>query len=504
MQLDDVATAEKGAVSPRNSAQGVGSLNGSPLPSRGMLGSVLSRSSLNGGVLSRCVLGGALSVLLLAACDGGSTLFLPPDEPEQPAATPASPVDSVQGHGEAADHEPKPDEPSPTLEPPETDGAMAMLPPEVSGHGSSPDPGAPPAIPTPSGSGDDPGAAPGSSDDPDEPPPPDDPAPGEPGDPGEPDDPDPAPGDPSEPEPVEEPPDPAGPAPGDPGPASPPDGEPGADEPPANENPPGTAPPSTDPATGDSDTDNPGTTNPSSDNPGTTDPGGGIGGDVLGPQSPEIPAGLPSFHIAVIGSSTANGVGASSGDSAWASLLQSSLSGRATTPVTTSNLAVGGYTAKDLAPGSGMPGSIDDAIREKPDLILVALAGSNDLDGLITTELFVSQLVTLRETAKAAGIPTFFMGTLPKNFTPENRQLLIDFDRAMASEFGACWIPGATTPYAPCYIDVFESLADAAHGLAPEYDSGDGQHPNDAGHAVLFRAADAIVEPYVCSKTSCR
>jgi hypothetical protein len=74
----------------------------------------------------------------------------------------------------------------------------------------------------------------------------------------------------------------------------------------------------------------------------------------------------------------------------------------------------------------------------------------------------------------------------------------------MASEFGACWVPGANEPYAPCFIHVFESLADASLGLAPQFDSGDGQHPNDAGHALLFDAADAVVVPYVCSKTACR
>lgn len=74
----------------------------------------------------------------------------------------------------------------------------------------------------------------------------------------------------------------------------------------------------------------------------------------------------------------------------------------------------------------------------------------------------------------------------------------------MAQEFSACWVPGPTLPYAPCYMDVFASLADASLGLAPSLDSGDGQHPNDAGHALLFNRVAPIVAPYVCSKTSCR
>jgi lysophospholipase L1-like esterase len=436
-----------------------------------------------------------MASVLIAGCDGGATMMLAPEGPHAAPETPPSAgdmppavgrtpdstdlTDGSDGRGAAPpsadaagpgamlppagtpeDNTPLPQAPEhPSAVPPPDTGAPSAAPPPV-------DP--PPPGPDPSEPGDAPDTADDDPDAPDDPPPDDpppvDPAPGDPGDPGAPDDPDPNPPDPSEPEPVDEEP-----------------------APPQNEPTQPTLP-----------------VDPAPDLPGPSPGEPPAGGDVVGPESPEIPSGLPSFHISVIGSSTASGFGASSGTLAWASLLEASLNERVTTRVTTSNLAVGGYTAYDLAPGSGTAGSIDNAISEKPDLIIVALAGSNDLDGTITTEFFISQLVALRETAKAAGIPTFFMGTLPKNFTDDNRRLLVAFDRAMASEFGACWIPGTSKPYAPCYIHVFESLADSALGLAPEYDSGDGQHPNDAGHAVLFQAAAAIVEPYVCSKTSCR
>jgi hypothetical protein len=44
-------------------------------------------------------------------------------------------------------------------------------------------------------------------------------------------------------------------------------------------------------------------------------------------------------------------------------------------------------------------------------------------------------------------------------------------------------------------MDVFAALTDASLGLAPALDSGDGQHPNDAGHALLFNGVDSIVSP---------
>jgi hypothetical protein len=91
---------------------------------------------------------------------------------------------------------------------------------------------------------------------------------------------------------------------------------------------------------------------------------------------------------------------ASTGDLAWAGLLDSALSAEVSTSFASSNLAVGGYTAHDLTAGSGVPGSIDDAIAERPDLIIVALAGSNDLSPDTSTELFVLQMAALREAAR--------------------------------------------------------------------------------------------------------
>jgi len=223
------------------------------------------------------------------------------------------------------------------------------------------------------------------------------------------------------------------------------------------------------------------------------------------PDAPAIQGGLESFKLAIIGSSTAAGEGASNGSKSWVGLLEADLQAVVTTQFSLSNFAVSGYSAYELMPGSGVKGSIDDALREQPDLLVIALAGSNDLTPEITTEKFMSQLVTLRDTATAAGIPTFFMSTLPKNLTGQERDLLDEWGQRMKESFSACWIPGVTAPYSPCYIDVYALLEDpSSRGLLASFDSGDGQHPNDAGHSLLFRSAEAIVKPYVCAKTACR
>jgi lysophospholipase L1-like esterase len=183
------------------------------------------------------------------------------------------------------------------------------------------------------------------------------------------------------------------------------------------------------------------------------------------------------------------------------SLLEHELSAEAN--VSISNLAVGGYTTLELLPGSGASGSIDAALAEQPDLIVVALAGSNDLDIGTSTASYLARLTQLRDKARAAGIPTFFVGTAPKDLSDNERLQLADWNDQMRSRFSSCWVP-ANSSYSPCFIDVFAGLASAELNILPQYDSGDGIHLNDAGHRVMFQYAVGIIEPYLCSVTECR
>lgn len=303
---------------------------------------------------------------------------------------------------------------------------------------------------------------------------------------------DPAPIDPpDEPPPAEEP------RPEEPPAEEPPAEEPPAEEPPVEEPPAEEPPPrgEEEPPGGDGEQDEPAVEEPEPDD----DPvGAGEDGPGDGP-----PSSMAEFRIAVIGSSTAAGDGASDGDRAWVGLLESDLAAALTGRLSMWNFAEGGYTAYELEPGSGARGSVDDALAVRPDLLVVALAGSNDLTPEITTEKFISQLVSVRDAATAAGTPTFFMGILPKTFSQGERELLASWNQAMQQSFRSCWVPGAAAPHQACFIDVFDALASAELGLAPELDSGDGSHPNDAGHMTLYRHASAVIKPYVCARAGC-
>jgi lysophospholipase L1-like esterase len=226
----------------------------------------------------------------------------------------------------------------------------------------------------------------------------------------------------------------------------------------------------------------------------------GSGGSTGGGGSGDGPSD-GAFVIAVLGSSTPEGEGASSLANSWVGLLQSRL--ESVGDVSVVDLAVGGWAASDLLPGSGSPGNIDDALDEQPDLIVVAIAGSNDIDRGATTSTYLSNLTQVRDTASAAGVPTFFMGTLPKNMSDSERQLLADWNDVMRERFSTCWVPTDET-YSPCFVDVFADLANEDLGVDPRYLASDGFHHNNAGHRVIFEDAIDVIEPYVCSLTECR
>jgi acyl-CoA thioesterase I len=217
-------------------------------------------------------------------------------------------------------------------------------------------------------------------------------------------------------------------------------------------------------------------------------------------ETPELTA----FKLAVIGSSTAAGEGASSASRGWVSLLRTSLEDAVLGDFTTENLAMGGYTTVELLPDSGANGNIDDAIESEPNLIVLSLAGSNDLSAGTSISTFMTRLESIRDTAVDAGIPIFFVSTAPKDLSTSERETLRDWAEEMGTRFSTCWVPGGSNEHSPCFVDIFATLANGSLGVASEYSAGDGIHLNDAGHAAIHEAAFAVIEPYVCSMTACR
>jgi lysophospholipase L1-like esterase len=164
--------------------------------------------------------------------------------------------------------------------------------------------------------------------------------------------------------------------------------------------------------------------------------------------------------IVVLGSSTATG--ASSPAASWAELLLAYVQDRAPAAqvITTHNVTM--------------------ALACEPDAIIVNLP-SHGVDSGSTTAEVMANYQAIATTATAHGVPVWVTTTQPRNFSSSSQR---DQQREIADLTRAA--------YGTFALDVWNGFAASDATLLPQYDSGDGVHLNDAGHALFFaRLADA-------------
>ena len=179
-------------------------------------------------------------------------------------------------------------------------------------------------------------------------------------------------------------------------------------------------------------------------------------------------------RVVVLGSSTAVGNGASGGQS-WVARLQAYLG----KPV--SNLAVGGYTTRDVLPSGNPQHNITQALSLNPTVILVNLPSNDVADGISDQES-MDNFAVLRDQAQQAGVPIYFTTTQPRNFgNAAQRQRLADQAAQMQNLL------------APRVISIYDELADNNNRIAARYSNGDGVHLNDAGHGYIFAQVQTLV-----------
>lgn len=199
-----------------------------------------------------------------------------------------------------------------------------------------------------------------------------------------------------------------------------------------------------------------------------------------------------SYHIVVLGSSTGAGAGASHPDSAWVNRYRTFLQNINPENEVT-NLAVGGFTTYRIMPDGFVPPAgrpapntnqnITRAINLEPDGIIVNLP-SNDVSSGFSVAEQLANFDTIVQHAANANIPIWICTTQPKNYPGNavNIQKQLDVRDSILVK------------YAPLTLDFWTGLADATDQIDPMFDSGDGTHLNDAGHALLFgRAAEAYL-----------
>ncbi|MBK8557932.1 MAG: SGNH/GDSL hydrolase family protein [Lewinellaceae bacterium] len=190
------------------------------------------------------------------------------------------------------------------------------------------------------------------------------------------------------------------------------------------------------------------------------------------------------IRVVVIGSSTAEGIGASTPDSSWVALFRAYL--QALHPDNeVINLGLGGYSSYQLLPSGSGPfrarpvpdpeRNITRAMQFHPQVVIVNLPSNDTVSGHSEAEQ-EDNFNTIITTAREGGAFVWICTTQPRNLPPEQieaQMAIRDMILARYDEFG---------------VDVWHPLAGPDNHLLVQYDSGDGTHLNDAGHRVLFEA----------------
>lgn len=208
--------------------------------------------------------------------------------------------------------------------------------------------------------------------------------------------------------------------------------------------------------------------------------------------APAVPLVAPGTWV-VMGSSTATGAGATS--QSWVDRLKA---GYASRSVSVANIAKGATMSYSGLPSSSTPvagrpapdpaANVDAAMALAPKLVLVSYP-TNDTAFGYTADETVRNLLAIRSAVQARGAAVIMLSTQPAALTAGQLALLPQIDSRVSAEAGSC------------FVAVREALAAPDGTLHPAYDSGDGLHPNEAGHALIHSRVASVIDSGLCVRT---
>lgn len=191
----------------------------------------------------------------------------------------------------------------------------------------------------------------------------------------------------------------------------------------------------------------------------------------------------PAWRIVVLGSSTAYGAGASPIDSAWVNRFRQHL--QTLNPANeVINLAIGGYSTYKLLP-TGFPApagrplpdtaaNITRALALQPNAVIVNLPSNDAVLGVGVAEQ-LRNFDTIVGRAQAAKVPVWLSTTQPRNFGAAQIAVQLAMRDSILARYGTK------------AINFFDDIAVPDGTINPQYNSGDGIHLNNAGHARLLQ-----------------
>ena len=150
----------------------------------------------------------------------------------------------------------------------------------------------------------------------------------------------------------------------------------------------------------------------------------------------------------------------------------------------------------------GVPGERSDQILARMDAMLAngvsgitLLAGTNDASQAVSTATFMANMDAIAKKCRKAGVP-LVVGTVPPrsaSTTASIRTSIAGYNLALRQ-----WAPKNGVYLA----DAYSALVDISSGaMLAAYDSGDGTHPNTAGHYLLATAFATAVKRAIIPQT---
>lgn len=201
--------------------------------------------------------------------------------------------------------------------------------------------------------------------------------------------------------------------------------------------------------------------------------------------------------LAVLGSSTAAGTGASQAGRSWVGLLQAWLA--KTKGGNIINLAAPGVLSTSALCTQQVNSNISELIAPTRNIDRALKLGathfilafpSNDTTRGMPAEQTISNFLDMRQCAQSNDKALVaVMSSLPRDgLTKQQNASIAQIDAAMLKEFGAC------------YINVRSAITDTDHESSIRHDlsAGDGVHLNNAGHAIIFGIVKRFLESGQC------
>jgi lysophospholipase L1-like esterase len=194
-------------------------------------------------------------------------------------------------------------------------------------------------------------------------------------------------------------------------------------------------------------------------------------------------ASYQAAKIAVVGSSTAAGAGATDYAHSWVGLYTAHLASLNPTN-SVFNLAVGGYTTYHTLPtGTVNPPTrpavdpnhnITTALATHPSAVIINLPSNDTANGYSESETETNYLI-MAATCLASNVPVWIATTQPRTAlaTVLKTRLMNIRD----------W---TITNFPTRYLDFWTTIANPDGTINATYNAGDGVHLNNAGHQVLY------------------